>query len=194
MGIAAAFRAISDENIEAVLKTPPLIGYYIFEDEPEFFFEKDKGKKTFFGFGKKKPSAPRPTLTLSEGENNEGDLDKSWHGLHYCLTGTDGEASLPLGFIVSGGQNAGDIDNGYGPARLFTSAETNAIQKALSQISVEQLKKNYLPEKMQNTYLADVWTRDGDEGFEYIADNFNYLKKFLVTCVSDKLGMVFYIC
>jgi len=194
MGIAAAFRAISDNNIEAILKTPPLIGYVIFEDEPEIFFADAEKKKSFFSFGKKKTTGPRPTLSLSEAERNEGDLDKSWHGLHFCLTGTADEAPMPLGFIASGGQNAGDIDNGYGPARLFTSSETKTIFMGLNEISETKLKQNYIPEKMSDTYLSGVWADEGDEGFEYILENFQLLKKFLGKCVSDNLGMVFYFC
>jgi len=185
MGIAAAFRAVSDNNIEAILKNPPLVGYIIFEDEPEIFFEDAEKKKT---------TEPRPTLSLSEAEKNEGDLDKSWHGLHFCLTGTADEAPMPLGFIASGGQNAGDIDTGYGPARLFTSLETKTILMALNEISENQLKQNYIPEKMSDTYLSSVWTDEGDEGFEYIVENFQLLKKFLEKCVSDELGMAFYFC
>ncbi|NUR82053.1 MAG: DUF1877 family protein [Terrabacter sp.] len=51
------------------------------------------------------------------------DLDKSWHGIHFLLTGTDwsaGDAGAAGGAIL-GGRPVGE-DDGYGPARLLEPA------------------------------------------------------------------------
>jgi hypothetical protein len=40
------------------------------------------------------------------------DVDKAWHGIHYLLTGTAWEGDPPLDFIVKGGSQVGDVDDG----------------------------------------------------------------------------------
>ena len=54
-------------------------------------------------------------------------LDKSWHGIHFLLTGSAEGVRPPVDFILMGGREIGDLDLGYGPARAFTSAETKQI-------------------------------------------------------------------
>src|SRR4051812_22134863 len=67
--------------------------------------------------------------------NAEGiDIEKSWHGIHYLLTGTRDEGDGPLNFILAGGQEVGDVDVGYGPARAFTSEQVRGIAGALEPI------------------------------------------------------------
>ncbi len=50
----------------------------------------------------------------------EADLDKAWHGIHYLLTGTAWKGEPPLCYLVRGGQTIGDVEVGYGPARVST--------------------------------------------------------------------------
>jgi len=59
------------------------------------------------------------------------------HGIHFLLTGTAWEGDFPLAFIVRGGREVGDV--GYGPARIFTSDEVQAIANALRPITREVL-------------------------------------------------------
>ena len=131
----------------------------------------------------------RPKLVLTKAEQNEADLGKAWHGLHYCLTQDIGEGDHPLGFILYGGRVAGDLDVGYGPARLITSAETAEINSLLQKVSSDDLKANYEPEKMDDVYPSVIWSRTDEDNFEYISENFVELKKFVAECVRDKLGM-----
>jgi hypothetical protein len=66
-------------------------------------------------------------------------IEKSWHILHYLLTGTAWGGEPPLNFIVAGGETVGEEDIGYGPARAFTSAEVRAIADALDRIDRRRL-------------------------------------------------------
>jgi hypothetical protein len=43
-----------------------------------------------------------------------GDLEKSWQGIHYLLTGTAWEGDPPLNFLLAGGREV-DIEIGLGP-------------------------------------------------------------------------------
>jgi Domain of unknown function (DUF1877) len=64
-------------------------------------------------------------------------LDKAWHGLHYLLCGAPEPAPGPLGQAVLGGSEIGE-DQGYGPARYFTSAQVAEIASALQSPGLEQ--------------------------------------------------------
>jgi hypothetical protein len=195
MGMYAVLHAVSDSNIKAILATPELIGYITFKEDPEAIWEFSKSEKRSFlsrFFGKKpepQKVTERPKLVLTEAEQKEIDLDKAWHGLHYCLTQDIGEGSHPLGFILYGGQLAGDIDLGYGPARLFTSSETADINAKLQAVSSEGLKANYDPTKMDDVYPSVIWSRTDEDNFEYINAYFSDLKRFLGECVREKVGM-----
>ena len=54
-------------------------------------------------------------------ENNLLDVDKSWHAIHFVLTGQvwDAPDDELLSHVVMGGQPLEDMDMGYGPARLL---------------------------------------------------------------------------
>ena len=196
MGMYVTLHAVSDSNINAILATPELIGGIVFKEEPDAFWEDSQTaeKLSFLSklFGKKPaPVKPqeRPRLVLTDVENNEVDLDKAWHGIHYCLTQDIGEGDHPLGFILYGGNLAGDIDVGYGPARLFTRTETADINSKLQQVSSDDLKANYDPDKMGDVYPSVIWSRTDEDNFDYIDENFSILKKFLAECARDELGM-----
>src|SRR5271163_2074263 len=51
-------------------------------------------------------------------------LEKSWHCLHYLLTGTAWETGTVLGKTILGGTEIGP-DMGYGPARYLVPNEVN---------------------------------------------------------------------
>lgn len=200
MGMCLALHSVSDKNIKRILESPALIWRLIAPDDPEMHLERAYAeKKGIFSrlFGKKSTEArqPIPDLEFVEGENMEDDLDKSWHGIHYCLNKTDYEAEPPMDFITVGGQVAGDIEVGYGPARLIDSTTVKEIDERLSKITTQQLRDNYDPSEMGKLDIyPNIWERDGDEGFEYIAEYFEPLKSFISTCAKHNLGMAVYLC
>ncbi len=200
MGMCLALHSVSDKNIERILASPPLIWRLIAPDDPEMYLQSmPKARKGFFAwlFGNKpaEPPPPLPSLELGTGEDVEDDLDKSWQGIHYCLNKTAFEAEPPMDFITLGGQTAGDVEVGYGPARLLDSETVTAIDEQLSRITIEQLRDNYDPREMDALDIyPNIWARDGDEGFDYIAEYFQTLKSFVAHCATHKLGMAVYLC
>lgn len=199
MGMCLALHSVSDRNIDKILETPPLIWRLIAQDDPAIYIEyTNNGKKGFFSriFGNKTHSATKdvPNLEFIEGENNVDDLDKSWQGIHYCLNKTAYEAESPMDFITLGGKAAGDIEVGYGPARLFDSKTVKDIESRLSQMTIEQLRGNYNPDEMDKLDIyPKIWKMDGNEGFEYIAEYFEVLKQFVSNCSIHNLGMAVYL-
>lgn len=69
--------------------------------------------------------AAAETLLYGDIDDDDGempdpelDLDKTWHGIHYLLTGTAWEISAGADAAILGGDDIGE-DNGYGPPRLL---------------------------------------------------------------------------
>ena len=201
MGIACAFRSVSDNNIEKILENPPLIWRLLEPDDPDMYLSEAAIKKPV-GFmdrlmGKKNVEQPAELLDLElcDGENLESDVDKSWQGIHYCLNQTEYDAKPPMNFITTGGESVGDLEIYLGPARALKSSEILDIYDQIKNINTEQLLQNYDPEKMDKLDIyPNIWKRDGDEGFEYIAQNYEELLKFISHCVEKKLGMLIYLC
>jgi hypothetical protein len=62
---------------------------------------------------------------VDHGPTEDGlNLEKSWHVLHYLLTGKAEKAPPPVGNAVLGGQDIGG-DRGYGPARFLTPQQSS---------------------------------------------------------------------
>lgn len=200
MGMCLALHSVSDNNIQKILDSPALIWRLLAADDPEIYIEtvKENSSGGFLSklFGKKDTNEVIniPDLEFVEGENIDDDLDKSWHGIHYCLNKTEYDAAPPMDFITLGGEMAGDIEVGYGPARLINSSIVKDINERLSKITSEQLQQNYNPTEMDKLDIyPNIWVRDDEEGFEYIIEYFDSLKSFVANCAKHNLGMAIYL-
>jgi hypothetical protein len=69
-------------------------------------------------------------VSLDESANGLS-LEKGWHGLHFLMTGDPWAGDPPLNFLTLGGEEVGDIDVGYGPARIFRAPSVAVIHEAL---------------------------------------------------------------
>lgn len=75
-------------------------------------------------------------------------LEKSWHCLHYLLTGTAWETDTVLGKAILGGAEIGP-DMGYGPARYLQPNEVKKVAIALNKVSKEDLTSRFNLEAMK---------------------------------------------
>lgn len=104
------------------------------------------------------------------------DLDKSWHGLHYLLTGTAFEGTPPLALAILGGAGIGD-EADYGPVRFLTPGEVASVAAALSGITAEELTRRYDPEAMEEQAIyPQIWASEGAEALDYLLDYFGSLQ------------------
>jgi hypothetical protein len=86
-------------------------------------------------------------------------LEKSWHTLHYLLTGKPEEAPPPLGNAILGGVPIGD-DVGYGPARFLTPEQVREVASALSAFTMDDLADRFDAGAMS---AANVYGAEGEE-------------------------------
>jgi Domain of unknown function (DUF1877) len=100
-------------------------------------------------------------LLESLDDSNEAlSLEKSWHGLHYILTGDPVRGDPPLNFLLVGGAEVGDEDIGYGPARIFDPTSVANIDNALSRFSETDLDTRFDPAAMK---VAQIYPNIWDE-------------------------------
>lgn len=86
------------------------------------------------------------------------DVDKAWHGIHFLLTGTAGEATDALGWVILGGEPLEDTD---GPVRLLDPDQVRAVAAALSGTSDTTLRQRFDPVAM---HRAELYPQIWDEG------------------------------
>ena len=204
MSMVVSLSSLRDETIERLLADPPLVWQVIAPDDPEAYDRArreadDRSKPGLFArlFGARAEanaaSTPTPVLELTDGEGDLGDLDKSWHGIHYLLTGKADESGTSLEFLVAGGESVGDEDVGYGPPRVFTSAATRAIAAALASVTDEDLRSRFAPDAMMTAEIyPEIWDRDpkDDDTLGYLMEYVAILREAMTTVTSRGHGLL----
>jgi hypothetical protein len=117
------------------------------------------------------------------------DLEKSWHVLHYLLTGSASEAPAPLGNAILGGSEIGD-DLGYGPSRFLTPEQVREVSSALSSISKEDLANRFDLEAMMAANIYPV--RDESE-LGLAQEYFGELSRFYAAAAAAGNAMLLYL-
>ncbi len=199
MGMCLGLNTLSDNNIEAVLNNPPLIWRVIAPDDPDTYLDEINTRKTGFlsKIFKGGKTTEIPAIDYEKGEGHDEDLDKAWHGIHYLLTQSDYVGEPPLNFIMCGGIPVGDIDVGYGSARVINSKELMEISEALNQIDHNYLKSRFDPnDMMKKGIYPEIWDRkpEEDNTLEYCLEYFDILKQFVNEASVNKLAIALYLC
>lgn len=129
-----------------------------------------------------------------EGEEIRGiDLDKAWHGIHFLLTGSAWEGTEPLCYLVKGGEEIGDEDVGYCPARAIRPNQIADWTNALSAISGDDLRKRFDPEAMMKAEIyPDIWDRapEEDDVLGYLLEYYEALRSFVERTKNENKGAI----
>jgi len=117
--------------------------------------------------------------------DDELDLDKAWHGIHFLLTGSAWEIGAGAGAAILGGDEVGG-DNGYGPARLVAPLTVRSIAADLETLEVETLRARYDPESLTAADIYPTVWDEGDEAFDgYLAPYYTQLRDFYRTAARN---------
>jgi hypothetical protein len=102
------------------------------------------------------------------------------------LTGTSTDDRDPLHYLCRGGLAVGFTDQS-GEPRVLRPAEVNAYAVALTGITQEELRRryDYLPMKQHRVYCGD--------DLEYLLENFNVLKAFVLEAKDAGAGLLIWI-
>jgi len=121
------------------------------------------------------------------------DLDKSWHLIHFLLTGTAWGGDGPLAAAILGGEALEATDAGYGPFRYLLPGDVKAVSAALDEVEADRLWANFDADEVT---AADIYASPWDGGEEeqqYVAQNFNDLKRFYREAAAADSGLLLYI-
>ena len=130
-------------------------------------------------------------------DKNLIDVDKSWEGLFFLLTGkslaTADEASPPLVWTLTPPNEIdSEQDMGYGPATYTTIEQTKEISSALNKISADELRAKYDGKLMMEMGIyPEGW--DNNESLEYLIENFNSIKDFYNRAAVDNQAVIIFI-
>lgn len=181
MGMIGCLHRAGEADLQRVLREPRLVNYLI--HDPEDFEDFDDFDE---------PGPPDPPFARVEGDGMN--VDKAWHGIHYLLTGTAWEGDEPACYLVQGGEEVGDVDVGYGTARVIHPAQTRDFAEFLAPVTREALLSRYDAPRMRelDIYPSRLWDDGGDKR-EYVWDNFQVLRDFVATAAQRGEGLVIYI-
>lgn len=127
---------------------------------------------------------------LPDGTEESGlSLEKSWHVLHYLLTGKPEEAPPPLGNAILGGREIGP-DLGYGPARFLNPEEVRDVSLALSRITAQDLARRFDLPAMIAAHIYPV--RDENE-LEIAQPYFEQLARYYSEAAAAGHAMLLYV-
>jgi hypothetical protein len=130
-------------------------------------------------------------------ERTSTDLDKAWHGIHWLLTGSADAGDEPHCYLLAGGEQVGDVDVGYGPARALTSQQVAAWDDALTKISREELGRRFEPKAMLDADIyPQIWARTikGEEDtLDYLLQAYAGLRDFVAAARRERSGLLVYL-
>jgi len=133
---------------------------------------------------------------LEQGAEGAIDIDKSWHAIHFLLTGTAWDGTDPDGFLLQGGEQVGDEDVSYGPPRILRPHEVQRVHAFLKTIDSAELRRRYDPKAMVRAEIyPDIWDREDDmeENFEYVSQYFEDLRRFFAGAAQKEHGVAIFI-
>jgi hypothetical protein len=136
---------------------------------------------------------PNDVVDVIDAADETGDdalcIEKDSHGLHFLFTETAWHGDEPLNFVVSGGDNIGDVDVGYGPARGFTAQQVCAIVDALEKVSNDDLRARFNGKEMDG---QEIYLRFGNatiyRGLDMLMQSLSSLRILLKRAVELKCG------
>lgn len=105
------------------------------------------------------------------------DIDKSWHVIHFLLTGSTWGGEPPWSEVVMGGTDISDEDVGYGPARYLLPSEVRNVADALRLLPWQDVASRWDSAAIRDADIYPEWS-DAPEDLEYVQHNYEALQKF----------------
>ncbi|WP_447637856.1 YfbM family protein [Flavobacterium microcysteis] len=136
----------------------------------------------------KDSSSLEDKIYTDETENeNLVDIDKSWDGIIFLLTGQSlATAEHNLVRILFSGQIIDEEqDLGYGPAHYLTPEDVAELNNEISTITIADLKQKFNPEKMNELEVYPTIWDEGDDAFDYVADGFSTLQNVFADATKN---------
>ena len=126
----------------------------------------------------------------TDGPDENGlSLEKSWHTLHYLLSGSAEEADSPPGNAILGGKEVGP-DLGYGPARFLNPNQVREVAAALKKVSNDDLARRFDLNAMK---AAKIYACKDEGELELAQHYFQHVVQYYTEAASRGNAMVLYL-
>jgi hypothetical protein len=121
------------------------------------------------------------------------ELHKAWHAIHFVLNGSRLGGEEPLNFLVAEGTPVGEVDVGYGPARIFTSEQVRRLASALILIAPDEVGRRVdLSRFDEEGIYPGNWGTNGYDA-DYVVENYRGMRDLIARAAAQGLGLVLYI-
>jgi len=190
MGIAYCLIRVAPEVIDQLRGRPKAAAKFIYRDDDVYKAPNRGLLGRLFGVDREK-DGPVPDRR----EGDEAELDKSWHLIHYLLSGSSGRGESPLGLIGDDLHPLADVDLGLGKPNVISSSDVQAFSQATAAMSDAVFLTRFKPDEMpvRELYMGDVIARgDHDHMMEYALDNFHILRDFAATAAANGEAIITY--
>jgi hypothetical protein len=127
----------------------------------------------------------------AEEDPNLVDIDKSWEGILFLLTGQNLENyNHPLARTLFSGQFIDeDQDLGYGPAQYLTPDQVKEVNAEISRITIDEISKNYDPKEMSELEIyPNIW--DEEDNLEYLTDYFKTVQEIYLKAAQNNEAII----
>lgn len=122
------------------------------------------------------------------------DIDKSWDGIIYLLTGQNSSSGHPLARLFFSNQLIDKEQNlGTGPAHYLLPAQVQELHATLSSIQAETLKARFNAAAMTaaGVYPGNAWQEEGTD--DYLAEYFELVQEVLATAAAGGDALITFI-
>ena len=141
------------------------------------------------------PWSTRNRKVSKRGEDrDELQIDKSWHGLHFLLTGRSDGGDPPVSLAILGGKVVPDRRGlmGFGPAHKLTPGEVREVSGVLVTLNAVDLLSRYDADEMRrNEVYAMGVLPDEDRG--YLGVYYEKVRSFYAEAATKQNGMLIYL-
>jgi Domain of unknown function (DUF1877) len=195
MGIAYCLLRVRPEIVERLRGRPKAVAEYIYGDADLY----EPVRPGLFArlFGRAKSEPVEDTIELPARDDSvETDLDKSWHIIHYLLTGTVDKSPDPLGLIADDTDPIADIDLGLGKPNVISAEAVKAFSEAAAALSEEAFLSRCDLQTMpvSKIYFCKEFGGDSEDLGEYALENFRNLREFADTAANNGEAIVTWYC
>jgi len=119
------------------------------------------------------------------------DIDKSWEGIIFLLTGQNLEKlDHPLGKVLFSGQLIDEEqDLGYGPGHYLNPDQVKEVNAQLSQITSEELKDRFDSKQMTALEIyPNIW--DDESIVDYLTDYYKTVQEVYSTAAKNNEAVI----
>ncbi|QOR68132.1 YfbM family protein [Cytobacillus suaedae] len=127
-------------------------------------------------------------LDSDEVQETALDIDKSWHGIYFLLSG-EPDLEKPItslvGEAILGGTEVGE-DFGYGPMRYHEPTDVQNLYHELQKVSLTDLSNRFDIKKFSENNIYPMYRKWSLEDKDYLLENYEFLVAFYKKAAEEK--------